>query len=105
MSDAYLSMTDIHLSFGAVNVLRGVNFEVARGEVVGLLGDNGAGKSTLIKVLAGVYKPDSGTVRVEGNPVEFHEPDDARKAGIETVYQDLSLVETLDVTANLFLCR
>jgi ABC-type sugar transport system ATPase subunit len=105
VSDAYLSTTDIHLSFGAVKVLRGVNFEVARGEVVGLLGDNGAGKSTLIKVLAGVYKPDSGTVLVEGKPVEFHEPDDARQAGIETVYQDLSLVETLDVTANLFLGR
>lgn len=105
MSSAYLAATDIHLSFGAVKVLRGVNFEVARGEVVGLLGDNGAGKSTLIKILAGVYRPDSGTVSIEGRPVEFHEPNDARQAGIETVYQDLALVETLDVTANLFLGR
>ena len=105
MSSAYLATTDIHLSFGAVKVLRGVDFQVARGEVVGLVGDNGAGKSTLIKVLAGVYRPDSGTMTIEGEPVEFHEPDHARKAGIETVYQDLSLVETLDVTANLFLGR
>jgi simple sugar transport system ATP-binding protein len=105
VSSAYLATTDIHLSFGAVKVLRGVDFQVARGEVVGLVGDNGAGKSTLIKVLAGVYRPDGGTMTIEGEPVEFHEPDHARKAGIETVYQDLSLVETLDVTANLFLGR
>lgn len=105
MSTAYLATTDIHLAFGAVQVLRGVDFHVDRGEVVGLVGDNGAGKSTLIKVLAGVYRPDRGTMTIEGEPVEFHEPDHARRAGIETVYQDLSLVETLDVTANLFLGR
>ena len=105
VSDTYLAATDIHLSFGAVKVLRGVDFQVARGEVVGLVGDNGAGKSTLIKVLAGVYRPDEGTMTIGGEPVEFHEPNDARRAGIETVYQDLSLVEPLDVTANLFLGR
>lgn len=105
MSTPYLETSDIRLSFGAVRALRGVDFSVDRGEIVGLVGDNGAGKSTLIKVLAGVYKPDGGTMSIDGEPVEFHEPDDARSAGIETVYQDLALVETLDVAANLFLGR
>ena len=105
MNSAYLETSDIHVSFGAVRALRGVDISVDRGEVVGLVGDNGAGKSTLIKVLAGVYRPDQGSISIEGEPVRFHEPDDARKAGIETVYQDLALVDTLDVTANLFLGR
>ena len=105
MTTAYLETTDIHLSFGAVRALRGVDFRVDRGEVVGLVGDNGAGKSTLIKVLAGVYRPDRGSISIDGQPVRFHEPDDARRAGIETVYQDLALVDTLDVSANLFLGR
>ncbi len=105
MSNAYLETSDIHVSFDAVRALRGVDISVDRMEVVGLVGDNGAGKSTLIKVLAGVYRPDQGSIKVEGEAVRFHDPDDARKAGIETVYQDLALVETLDVTANLFLGR
>jgi simple sugar transport system ATP-binding protein len=105
MSDAYLQTSNIHLSFGAVRALRGVDFRVDRGEVVGLVGDNGAGKSTLIKVLAGVYRPDEGNIAIDGELVQFHDPDDAREAGTETVYQDLALVDTLDVTANLFLGR
>jgi simple sugar transport system ATP-binding protein len=102
---SYLETSDIRLSFGAVQALRGVDFRVDRGEIVGLVGDNGAGKSTLIKVIAGVYRPDGGSMSIDSKPVQFHEPDDARKAGIETVYQDLALVDTLDVTANLFLGR
>lgn len=105
MSSPYLETSNIHLSFDAVRALRGVDFRVDRGEVVGLIGDNGAGKSTLIKVLAGVYLPDEGHIAIEGARVQFHDPDDARQAGIETVYQDLALVDTLDVTANLFLGR
>lgn len=105
MASAYLETSDIHLSFGAVRALRGVDFHVNRGEVVGLVGDNGAGKSTLIKVLAGAYRPDSGSMSIDGEPVQFYEPNDARRAGIETVYQDLALVDTLDVSANLFLGR
>ncbi len=105
MSGPYLETSNIHLSFEAVRALRGVDFRVNRGEVVGLVGDNGAGKSTLIKVLAGVYLPDEGDIAIEGERVQFHDPDDARKADIETVYQDLALVDTLDVTANLFLGR
>src|SRR5438270_8199983 len=90
-------------SFGAVQALRGVDFEAKAGEVTALLGDNGAGKSTLIKCIAGTYIPDAGEILVEGVPQSFRTPHDATKAGIETVYQDLALCDNLDVVANLFL--
>jgi D-xylose transport system ATP-binding protein len=92
-------------SFGAVQALRGVDFEARAGEVTALLGDNGAGKSTLIKCIAGTYIPDAGEIIVDGAPQNFHTPHDATKAGIETVYQDLALADNLDVVANLFLGR
>lgn len=92
-------------SFGAVQALRGVNIEAAVGEVTALLGDNGAGKSTLIKCIAGTYVPDGGQILLNGQPQHFHTPIDATRAGIETVYQDLSLCDNLDVVANLFLGR
>jgi len=91
--------------FGAVQALRGVDFEVYAGEVVGLVGDNGAGKSTLVKVLSGVHCADSGEIYFEGRRVTINKPRDSTDLGIETVYQDLALCDNLDVVANLFIGR
>ncbi len=92
-------------SFGGVRALRGVSLEVRAGEVHALLGENGAGKSTLIKILSGVHSFDSGSIEIEGAPVAFNSPTESRKAGIAVVYQDLSLVQSLSVGANLMLNR
>ncbi len=92
-------------SFGGVKALRGVSLEVKAGEVHALLGENGAGKSTLIKILSGVHSFDSGAIEIDGAPVAFANPAESRKAGIAVVYQDLSLVESLSVGANLMLNR
>jgi D-xylose transport system ATP-binding protein len=92
-------------NFGAVEALRGVDFEASSGQVTALLGDNGAGKSTLIKCIAGTYIPDGGEILLGGVPQHFRTPIDATRAGIETVYQDLALCDNLDVVANLFLGR
>jgi ribose transport system ATP-binding protein len=92
-------------SFGGVRALRGVNFEVFPGEVHALLGENGAGKSTLIKILSGVHSYDEGAIEIEGKKVTFDSPAQSRNAGIAVVYQDLSLVESLSVGANLMLGR
>jgi simple sugar transport system ATP-binding protein len=91
--------------FGHVQALRGADFSVGRGEIVSLIGDNGAGKSTLIRILSGTDRPDDGEIRVNGHPVHFDGPQDARAAGIETVYQDLALAPDLDAAANVFLGR
>jgi simple sugar transport system ATP-binding protein len=91
--------------FGGLVAVEGVSLDVRPGEVVGLLGDNGAGKSTLIKMLSGVYQPDSGTLTSDGRTVAFASPRAARDAGIETIYQDLALCENLDAAANIFLGR
>lgn len=98
-------MRGIVKRFGAVVALGGVDFRVRRGEVMALLGDNGAGKSTLMKILAGVYLPDAGEIRLNGRAVSIQEPEDARRLGIEMIYQDLALCENIDVTANIFLGR
>ena len=90
-------------SFGGVKALRGVSLEVQAGEVHALLGENGAGKSTLIKILSGVHSYDSGSIEIDGEPVAFDTPAKSRDAGIAVVYQDLSLVESLSVGANLML--
>jgi D-xylose transport system ATP-binding protein len=100
-----LRLTGISKAFGAVQALQDVEFEVFAGEVGGLVGDNGAGKSTLIKIIAGAYVADKGDIFVEGTKVNIKTPQDATKAGIETVYQDLALCDNLDVVANLFLGR
>ncbi len=92
-------------SFGPVDVLHGVDLSLAAGEVLALVGDNGAGKSTLIKHVAGVYRPDAGEIRLEGQPVRVESPGQARALGIETVYQDLALADELSVGANIFLGR
>jgi len=91
--------------FGHVEALRGADFTVGQGEVVALMGDNGAGKSTLVKALSGVLQPDGGTILIQGEEVHFHNPVEAREHGVETVYQDLALADTLNPTANLFLGR
>ena len=89
--------------FGKVTALEGVDIAIRRGEVTGLVGDNGAGKSTLIKILTGVYRPDEGELWFEGQRVEFASPKDARRLGIETVYQDLALIENMSIARNFFL--
>lgn len=91
--------------FGAVRALHQVDFEVAAGEVMALVGDNGAGKSTLIKGIAGIYPFDEGRVYFNGEKVEIHGPRDTADLGIEVVYQDLALADNLDVVANMFLGR
>lgn len=98
-----LVIENITKSFGAVQALQGISFTVNQGEVVALVGDNGAGKSTLVKILSGVYVPDSGRFYLDGKLCQFNRPAEARAAGIETVYQDLALVEQLDVAENVFL--
>ena len=100
-----LELRDVSKSFGAVQALDSVNFEVRDGEVMALVGDNGAGKSTLIKCVAGIYSIDSGQVFFEGEPVTIHGPKDAARLGIEVVYQDLALCDNLDVVQNMYLGR
>jgi fructose transport system ATP-binding protein len=91
--------------YGHVTALDGADLEARKGEILALVGDNGAGKSTLIKVLCGAVVPDSGEVLLDGEPVHFRSPLDARKRGIETVYQDLAVAPALDIASNLFLGR
>jgi len=91
--------------FGHVNALRGVDLHLEPSEVLGVVGDNGAGKSTLMKILSGVHPPSSGELLVEGKPVRFSNPGDARKMGIEMVYQDLALAGNMRIDENIFLGR
>ncbi len=100
-----LELKGITKSFGAVQALTDVDFEVYPGEVVALVGDNGAGKSTLIKCVSGVHAADAGTISIEGREAKIHTPADATRLGIETVYQDLALCDNLDVVGNMFLGR
>ena len=105
MSDPLLSIRNVTKIFGGLVAVDNVSIDVRRGEVVGLLGDNGAGKSTLIKCVSGVYQQEEGEIVFDGAPVEFASPMDARRVGIETIYQDLALANNLDVGANIFLGR
>ncbi|KQT69832.1 MULTISPECIES: ATP-binding cassette domain-containing protein [unclassified Aureimonas] len=98
-------MTGISKRYGPIQTLHDVSLRLAPGEVLGLVGDNGAGKSTLSKVLSGAVVPDGGTIEIDGRPVAFASPADARAAHVEMVYQDLSLCDTVDVAGNLFLGR
>jgi simple sugar transport system ATP-binding protein len=95
----------VEKSFGRIVALRDVDLRLHRGEVLGLLGDNGAGKSTLMKILTGYYQPSAGQLYFEGNPVQFRSVSHARSLGIEAVYQDLALVNELNVYRNMFLQR
>jgi simple sugar transport system ATP-binding protein len=105
MDNVILKGESIHKWFGAVQALKGVDFEVIEGEILGLVGGNGAGKSTLIKILSGVYQKDEGKIFLREEEVNFANPREARKAGIETVYQDQALIEDLNVAQNIFLTR
>jgi simple sugar transport system ATP-binding protein len=100
-----LSVDDVSLSFGSVRALVDVSLNLREGEITALVGDNGAGKSTLVRCIAGVHRPDSGTISLAGDELHFKSPEDARHAGIETVHQNLALVEDLTVWQNLFLNR
>jgi len=105
VTEAILSLRGINKSFGAVHVLRGVDFDVYPGQVTALVGDNGAGKSTLIKCIAGIYEIDHGDYVFEGNKVSVSGPRDATALGIEIVYQDLALCDNLDIVHNMYLGR
>ncbi len=96
-----LRLRGIDKHYGYVRALEGVDFHVAAGEVVSLLGDNGAGKSTLLKVMSGAHRPSAGTIEVRGQALRLTSPRDAADAGIEMVYQDLALIEALDIATNL----
>src|SRR6184192_486554 len=100
-----LAVRGISKSFGSVQALADVDFEVRDGEVMALVGDNGAGKSTLIKCVAGIHSPDSGEILFDGKPVHISSPKEASRLGIEVVYQDLALCDNLDVVQNMFLGR
>jgi D-xylose transport system ATP-binding protein len=100
-----LELRDISKSFGSVQALTDVDFEVRNGEVMALVGDNGAGKSTLIKCIAGTHSADGGRILFEGEEVHIHGPKDAAQLGIEVVYQDLALCDNLDVVQNMYLGR
>ncbi len=100
-----LEARGVRKSFDAVLALQGVDLTINKGEVTALLGDNGAGKSTLVRCLTGVHPPDSGSILFAGRPIRLHSPDAARRRGIETVYQELGLIEDLQVWQNLFLNR
>jgi fructose transport system ATP-binding protein len=91
--------------YGHVVALNGADFELYPEEIVAIIGDNGAGKSTLIKALSGALQPDDGEILLDGDRVRFRSPGDARRAGIETVYQDLAVAPSLDIAANIFLGR
>ena len=98
-----LELRNVSKSFGSFKVLHDVSIAVEAGRTLALVGDNGAGKSTLIKILSGVYVPDSGTVLFEGRQVAMRSPREARRLGIATVYQDLALIDTLSIARNFFL--
>ncbi len=103
--DDVLRVEHINKRFGPITALRDVNVHLRKGEVLGLLGDNGAGKSTLIKIICGFHKQDGGTMWLKGGPYQPKSVDDARSHGIDTVYQDLALIDELSVYHNMFLRR
>ena len=107
MSNAPIVMqaTGLVKRYGQVTALDGADFELRAGEILAVIGDNGAGKSSLIKALSGATIPDAGEIRLDGRPIHFRSPMDARKVGIETVYQDLAVAPAMTIAENLFLGR
>ncbi len=103
--EAILSVRDLTKKFGGLVAVDRVSFDVQAGEIFALAGDNGAGKSTLIKMISGVYTPTSGKIHFDGREIENHTPSEIRNLGIETIYQDLSLADNLNVYYNIFLGR
>ncbi len=100
-----VEMKDVSIAFGGIKAVDHASVDLYPGEVVGLLGHNGAGKSTLIKVLSGAYKRDAGEILINGEEAQIHNPRDAKRYGIETIYQTLALADNVDAAANLFLGR
>jgi ABC-type sugar transport system ATPase subunit len=100
-----LELRGVHKRFGPVQALTNVNLEIPAGKVTALVGDNGAGKSVLIRTVAGIHQPDRGELVWEGRPLRIRTPRDSADLGIETVYQDLALADTLDIVQNMFLGR
>ncbi len=102
---AVLELDSISKHFGAIEALNGVSLKIEAGDVVGLVGDNGAGKSTLVKIIAGNFHQSGGKLQIDGKEEMLSSPSDARKKGIEIVYQDLALADNLTAAANIFLGR
>ncbi|MDR7124441.1 ATP-binding cassette domain-containing protein [Pseudotabrizicola sp. 4114] len=100
-----LRLEGVAKNFGAIEALKGVSLQIGKGEVIGLMGDNGAGKSTLVKIIAGNFRPSAGQVFIHDKEVTFSGPLDARRHGVEIVYQDLALCDNLTAAANVFLGR
>ncbi|TDD41218.1 sugar ABC transporter ATP-binding protein [Nonomuraea terrae] len=105
MTTPVLQARGLTKRYGHVVALDGADFDLMPGEVLAVIGDNGAGKTSLIKALTGALQPDSGEIRLDGEPVRFRDPLDARRHGIETVYQDLAIAASLDIATNMFLGR
>ncbi len=105
MTTPLLSMRGIDKRFAGVPALAGASLEVPRSEVHALVGQNGAGKSTLIKILTGAYRRDAGTIVLDGQPVDFHSPQQAQAGGVSTIYQEVNLVPFRSVAENIFLGR
>jgi ABC-type sugar transport system ATPase subunit len=103
-SQIALAVDNVTKSFGNITAIQGASLQVAAGRVTALVGDNGAGKSTLVKIMSGLILPDSGSVLVDGKPVDLRDPRSARQQGIHTVFQDLGLVGSLSIAENMFLC-
>ena len=100
-----LELRGISKTYGRASALNDVSFHVGRGEILGLLGDNGAGKSTLVKTMSGVVQPDSGSILWDGEPVRLRSRQDSADVGIEVIYQDAGLVNSLSIARNIFLGR
>ena len=105
MTASLISVRHMHKWYAGVHALKGVSLDISPSEVVGLVGDNGAGKSTLIKIMSGVLRPDKGEIRIDGKRVEIASPKAAMRLGIETIYQDASMVPTMSIARNLFVGR
>ena len=105
MNDIMIELRNIEKYFGGVHALKGVSLQIPRGQVTSIIGDNGAGKSTLIKCISGMHTPTSGEILVDGDSVKISSPRESRHLGIETVYQDLAVIDTLTVRENLYLSR
>jgi D-xylose transport system ATP-binding protein len=104
-SPPLVEMRDISIAFGGIKAVDRVSIDLEAGEVVALLGHNGAGKSTLIKILSGAYPADAGEILIRGEPAEIRSPRDAKRYGIETIYQTLALADNVDAAGNIFLGR
>jgi ABC-type sugar transport system ATPase subunit len=105
MTENVIEIKGLEIHFGGVRALKGVDMQFPKGKVTAIIGDNGAGKSTLIKCISGIYTPTGGEIIVDGQEVKITSPIHARHLGIETVYQDLAVIDTLTVTENLYLSR